>query len=229
MSALPPPDRDAARQKLATLLANAAIGQFPPADGTVDMVAQPSDRDAGVISLTGYAVIFADTESAWISAQLPVGDLSGPLTGSFLHALSRRLGRHTRSVDMLACASPLTGPPPADVELTELASGAGAGHPRILRALRYRDDVRAWQADGGVLLLGRGVAGRCEVAVEVDPGNRERGLGRRLATAARHLVPDGLPVWAQIAPGNAASVRAFFAAGFQPIGAEALLSSELPQ
>jgi GNAT superfamily N-acetyltransferase len=216
----------AARQALAELLARAAAGEFPPADGTVDVLPQPSGRDAGVISLTGYAVIFADTDAAWVTAQLPVGDLSGPLTGSFLHTLGQRLGRHTRSVDMLTCAAPLTGPPPRDLGLTELTSSAGAGHPRISRALRYRDEVRAWQALGGVLMLGRGVAGRFEVAVEVDPAYRGRGLGARLASAARHLVPDGAPLWAQIAPANAASVRAFLAAGFLPIGAEALLSRD---
>jgi len=59
--------------------------------------------------------------------------------------------------------------------------------------------------------------------VEIDPGCRGRGLGRELVAAARHLVPDGTPLWAQIAPGNAASVRAFLAAGYQPVGAEALL------
>jgi L-amino acid N-acyltransferase YncA len=57
----------------------------------------------------------------------------------------------------------------------------------------------------------------------VSEAARGRGLGRRLATAARVLVPDGRPVWAQIAPGNAASVRAFLAAGYAPVGAEALL------
>ena len=58
---------------------------------------------------------------------------------------------------------------------------------------------------------------------EVDPGYRGRGLGRGLAAAARHLVPGGAPLWAQIAPGNAASVRAFLAAGYVLVGAEALL------
>jgi L-amino acid N-acyltransferase YncA len=68
------------------------------------------------------------------------------------------------------------------------------------------------------------VAGRWEAAIEVDPQCRGNGLGSRLASAARHLVPDRAPVWAQIAPGNAASVRAFIRAGFRPIGAEALLT-----
>ena len=42
--------------------------------------------------------------------------------------------------------------------------------------------------------------------------------------AARHLVPGGSSRWAQIAPANAASVRAFPAAGFSPVGAEAHLA-----
>ena len=179
-----------------------------------------------MISLTGYAVIFADTDPDWVTAQLAPGDLAGPLSASFLHALSERLGRQTHSVDMLTCADPLAGPPSRDLGLTELIPDSENRHPRIARALRHRDDVRAWQAPGGVVMLGRGVAGRYEVAVEVDPAYRGRGLGARLATAARHLVPDGAPLWAQIAPGNAASVRAFLAAGFRPVGAEALLSRD---
>jgi GNAT superfamily N-acetyltransferase len=208
------------------VLTRAAAGEFPPADGTVEILAQPSDRDAGVISLTGYAVIFADTDPGWITAQLPPGHLSGPLTASFLHALAQRLGRHAHSVDMLTCAAGLTGPPPPNNRLTELTATGDGMHPRIARALRHRDDVRAWQAPGGVVMIGRGVAGRYEVAIEVDDAHRGRGLGTRLATAARHLVPAGQPLWAQIAPANAASVRAFLTAGFRPIGAEALLSAD---
>lgn len=75
------------------------------------------------------------------------------------------------------------------------------------------------------MLIGRGVAGRWETAIEVDPECRGRGLGQRLARAARHLVPGGAPVWAQVAPANAASMRAFLAAGFVPVGAEALLTT----
>jgi RimJ/RimL family protein N-acetyltransferase len=78
---------------------------------------------------------------------------------------------------------------------------------------------------GGVLTLGRGLGGRWEVGLEVAPDHRGRGLGRALASASRHLTPDGCPVRAQIAPGNAASVRAFLAAGYRPVGMEALLVS----
>ena len=219
------------------MLAQAAAGEFPAADGSVEILAQPAERDAGVISLTGFAVVFADADPGWIASQLPAGDLSAPLSARFLHALGQRLGRESHSTDMLTCASPLPGPPPADLELTELnlaglglaAPGGSAGgtRARIARAMHYRDEVRAWQTAGGIVTLGRGVAGRWEVAIEVDPLYRSSGLGSRLASAARHLVPDGKPVWAQIAPGNAASVRAFLRAGFRPIGAEALMAPVL--
>jgi hypothetical protein len=207
------------RRPLAALLDDAAAGRFPPADGGVTILAPPSARDAGVIGFTAHAVIFIDADPDWVAAQLPAGDLSGPLAPAFLQALCARTNRQAHSIDMLCTAAPLPGPP-----AIVLTPEPGLAHPRVARALRYRDDVRAWRAEGGVVLVGRGVAGRWEAAIEVDPGRRCRGLGRALATAARHLVPGGTPLWAQVAPANAASVRAFLAAGFKPVGAEAHLT-----
>jgi GNAT superfamily N-acetyltransferase len=211
--------RAAACQALAAILDSVAKAQFPPADGRVTILPQPSARDAGVFAFTGHSVIFADADPAWVAAQLPAGDLSAPLSPRFVQGLAEHIGREAHQTDMLACATALPGLPPV-----ELTAEADPAHPRIIRALRYRDEIRTWQADGGVLLLGRGAGGRWEVAIEVDADHRGRGLGRRLATAARHLVPGGAPLWAQIAPGNAASVRAFLAAGFRPVGAESVLT-----
>jgi GNAT superfamily N-acetyltransferase len=94
----------------------------------------------------------------------------------------------------------------------------------VRRALEHRADVRVWSTpDGaGVLILGRGVAGRWEASTEVDPAGRGRGLGTALATAAPALVPDGAPLWAQVATANTASLRAFLAAGYRPVCAEVL-------
>jgi hypothetical protein len=208
-------------EPLAALLDDVASGRYPPADGSVTVLPQPSARDAGIIGFTGHAVIFANVDPGWVKAHLPGDDLAAPLSPSFLTALSGQTARRIGSVDMLCVARPLPGPP-----AIRLDAATAAGHPRVTRARRYRDDVRAWQADGGVVLLGQGVAGRWEVAVEVSPGRRNAGLGRSLATAARHLVPDDVPLWAQIAPANAASVRAFLAAGFTAVAAEALLVAD---
>jgi GNAT superfamily N-acetyltransferase len=215
--------KSTASDRLAGILADAAAGRFPPADGNVTILPQPSERDSGVISFTAHAVIFTAADPGWVAKQLPPDDLSGPLSPSFLVALGTHTGRTARNIDILTCATPLPGPPPA-----ELSPVSGRQHARVARALHYRDDVRVWQAAGGVVIVGRGVAGRWEVAIEVDPGHRGRGLGRELASAARHLAPGPAPLWAQIAPGNAASVRAFLAAGYRPVGAEVLLTRGLP-
>jgi GNAT superfamily N-acetyltransferase len=200
------------------VLERAAAGEFPAADGGYTVVAQPSARDAGVIAFTGHSVVFADVDAGWVRGQLPGGDVAAPLGAPFLVALAQRLGREVNSVDLLTVAPSLPGPPSM-----RLAPAGDAGHPRVRRARSFRDDVRIWSGEGAVVTTGRGVAGRWEVAVEVEPGGRGRGVGRAAIAAARHLVPGGEPLWAQIAPGNAASVRAFLAAGFVPVGAEVLL------
>ncbi|MFI6144036.1 GNAT family N-acetyltransferase [Streptomyces sp. NPDC051109] len=206
---------------LAEILDAAAAGEFPPADGGTTVVPQPSPRDAGVIAFTAHSVVFTDEDPQWVRSTLAALDcdaLAATMHPRFLAALLDRTRRTTDTVDLLTVAGPLPGDPP--LELREVHD---PDHPRVRRALRRRDDVRVWAADGGVLVLGRGVAGRWETAIEVDDGARHRGLGRDLARAARHLVPDGGPVWSQQAAGNARSIRAFQAAGFRPVGSEALL------
>ncbi|WP_233559131.1 GNAT family N-acetyltransferase [Micromonospora radicis] len=211
---------------LGDILTAVAGGRFPPPDGGVTVLPQPSHRDAGVIAFTAHSVVFVDEDPRWVRGVLAALDcdaLAATLNPRFLAALLDRTGRTTDTIDLLTVADPLTGPPP--LRLRELTA---ADHPREVRARSRRDDVRVWAAEGGLLILGRGVAGRWETAIEVDEALRHRGLGRALATAARHLVPDGQPVWSQQAAGNARSVRAFHAAGFRPVGAEALLHPRHP-
>jgi GNAT superfamily N-acetyltransferase len=210
--------REAAPSPLAALLTGIAAGVYPPADGHVTVLPQPSPRDAGVLALTAHTVVFADVDPGWVRRRLPADDLSAPLNPPFLSELTRLTGRRVNSIDMLCFAPALAGPPS-----TSLVAAPASGHPRAARARRYRDGVQAWEASGGLVILGRGVAGRWEIAVEVAPERRGEGLGRKLAAAARHLIPAGEPLWAQIAPGNSASVRAFLAAGYVPVAAEALL------
>lgn len=99
-----------------------------------------------------------------------------------------------------------------------------ASHHRVARAHRYRQEVQAWSTEDGhgLLVLGRGVAGRWEVSFEVAEAARGRGLGRALALAALGLLPAGNPVFAQVAPGNSSSMRAIRAADYKPVGSEVL-------
>lgn len=205
---------------LAAILSDVEGGVPVPADAAYLTVPQPGPRAAAVCAFTGVSVIAADVDPTWVAGQLPPDDLSAPLNPPFLHALERKLGRRVNNIDLVLLAAPHPGPAP--LPLREVTAST---HPRVRRAQRYRDEVRVWETESGrgVLILGRGLAGRWEVAVEVVPEARGRGVGRTLAMAARHLLPEDRPLWAQIAPGNAASVRAFLAAGYDPVGAEALL------
>ncbi|MET7490136.1 GNAT family N-acetyltransferase [Streptomyces sp. NPDC005538] len=208
-------------ETLRDILDAVARGVLPPPDGRTTVVPQASERDAGVLAFTAHAVVFTDEDPEWVRetlAAVPCDALAAPMNPRFLTALLDRTGRTSETVDALLVGSPLPGEPP--LPLKEITDG---DHPRIVYARHRRDDVRAWTTEGGVLVTGRGVAGRLEVSVEIDADVRHRGLGRTLVTAARHLTAE--PLWAQVAPGNARSMRAFLGAGYRPVGSEALLLS----
>ncbi len=143
--------------------------------------------------------------------------IAAPLGARFLAALADRVGAEPGSLDAVLVA-PAVGRPLELVPVDDL------DHPRVQRALHHRRDVRVWTTpDGaGLVTVGRGVADRWETSLEVDPAVRCRGLGTALAAAAPGLVPDGGALWAQVAPANVASLRAFLAAGYRPVGAEVL-------
>jgi hypothetical protein len=170
------------------------------------------------MSFPGLVVVAADVDRAWVESWMGDGDFARPTGPPFLNALEELLRVEAEALDAMLLADPLPGEPP--LELTPLTDQT---HPRVRRALRFRDEVQVWTSDHGVLVLGRGVAGRWEVAVEVYPGVWNNGHGRALATAARHLVPEDRPIWAEVPPGNAASLRAFLSAGYEPVGSEVLL------
>jgi hypothetical protein len=177
-----------------------------------------------VVGLSGHFVLAADAPEDWVREQLPEGDLLAPLGPRFLAALGRRLGRRDDGVDMLLAARGVAG----GARVRQVEPG---DHPRVLRAHAHREEVRAYEADEGqtTLVLGRGLAHRWEVAVEVVPEARCRGLARRAFMDARKLVGPSAVLFAQAAPANAASVRALLGAGFQPIAAEVLFFTEGPR
>jgi GNAT superfamily N-acetyltransferase len=206
--------------RLLRLLEDAARGRPPAADGLVEVWPAPDGPVDAVLAFTAHHVVAAPVDPGLVAARLPDGDLSAPMSPAFLGWLGERLGSPPGSLDVVLAAGGLGGTPPL-----ALRPGVGLdGHERVARAMRYRQDLRVWtDRDGaGLLVLGRGLAGRLEVAFEVDPARRNRGLGRLLAAAARHLTPPGQPLFAQVAAGNAASLRVVEAAGFRPLGAEVL-------
>jgi hypothetical protein len=175
---------------------------------------------AAVVAFPAHIVVAAPVERGWLDSWIPPHDYSAPLGPRFLDALEDRLRLGAGALDVVLLAPPAHGPPPIALEpLTAI------DHPRVARAHRFRTDIRAWATPAGVLIVGRGLGGRWEAAIEVHEYARGRGHGRALAESARHLVPEpGRHVWAQVAPGNASSLRAFLAAGYLPVGSEVLLT-----
>ena len=171
-----------------------------------------------VLGGTAWHVVAADVEPDWVAGAVAHDPVAAPLGARFLTALADRVGAEPGSLDAVLVA-PRSGRP------LDLVPVGGLDHPRVQRALHHRSDVRVWTTpDGaGLVTVGRGVAGRWETSLEVDPAARGRGLGTALAGAAASLVPDGAPLWAQVAPANTASMLAFLAAGYRLVGAEVLV------
>jgi GNAT superfamily N-acetyltransferase len=178
------------------VLAAAAAGRPPEPDGTVEVLARQGPA-AAVVAFSAHFVVAADVEPEWVRGQLPDGDWSAPHGARFLVALADRIGADVGALDVVLART--AGP--ADESLQLAGIEQGAGH----------------------VLVGRGLAGRWEMAFEVEPGSRGAGLGRRLAAAAAGLVPAGELTWAQVSPGHPASLRSVLAAGYRPVCAEVLL------
>ena len=208
---------------LAVMLAEVAHGRFPPADGRVDVLPSPGPPCDALIAFTGHFVLAVDIDPEEVAARWPTGDFSVPMAPTSLAWLAERLDRVPATHDALLVTIAEGSGPPAWLHRVDAYS-----HPRVERASRYRNTSTIWVADDdvGVMVVGRGLCGRWEVGYEVAVEHRNEGLGRRLVAAARGLVPPGEPLWAQVAPGNAASLRSTLAAGFVPVGAEVLFAPQ---
>jgi GNAT superfamily N-acetyltransferase len=206
---------------LLDVFAAAADGQMPPPDGQVEVHPGLPGKAAAVVAFPAHFYVLAPVDPQWVRTQLSPGDYSAPLGPRFLVALADQIGAHVGANDAVLAAR--AHGQDSGLDLRDIT---GSTHPRVCRAHRYRDEVRAWQtSDGmGCLVLGRGLAGRWEVSYGVEPAARGHGLGRALAAAALGLLPADTPIFAQVSPGNSLSMRATLAAGYRPIGGEALLT-----
>lgn len=191
----------------------------------------------------GFGGVHDPAVTAWVARQAGAEVECGVLDAVLVHDLdARRAGRATSrrrghqsfrpagatvpTSDDAAPDEPAPGEP-----IDELPAGdARWDHPRLARAQRHRRGVRAFADEVGVVALGRGLVDRLEISVERHDGGpagrRPPGRGRRLVEHALDVAAaesDERWCWAQVAPGNARSLRAFIAAGFVPVGSEQLL------
>jgi GNAT superfamily N-acetyltransferase len=214
--------------RLLEMLREAAAGRPPAPDGRVDVLPAPAGAVNAVVGFPFHNVVAGDVDEDAVRSRIDPGDPGAALKAPFLIWLAGWLGSSPGSVDAVLVRTNDAGlDEPLDLHLRDEL----IDHPRVQRAARYRTDLRVFTetTGDGVLVLGRGLAGRWELSFEVDAGARGRGLGRRLAAAAPQLVPTGEPVFAQVAPANTASLRAVLAAGYRPIGAEVLFRRTTPR
>jgi hypothetical protein len=199
--------------ELHRVLLDAADGRFSAVDGGVDVVAPSTGDHHAVVEFTGHSFVLTDRDRDEVLARGAdgFGGASHPDLLRWLAGPGGWIGSH-------------------DAVLA--ARGIGQGrlaerddlddHPRVVRSRQHRRDVDVYGDDTGLVTIGRGLVDRLEVSVEVFDG-AQAGAGRRLIVEALGRVSAGAIVFAQVAPGNAASLRAFLSCGFSPIGAETLL------
>lgn len=196
-----------------------------PATGAVTLLPGPDGHAvAAVLGFTAHHVIAADADPEWLTSQLGESEMTRPMKPGFLAALGEHLDATPGGQDVLLVAG--HGAQSRPVGIVVAANPAALNHPRVERALRYRKDVRVATMPGGLVTVGRGLARRWELSIEVAESGRSAGLGRTLAEYGRTLVPTGAVLWAQVHPANVASLRAFLAAGYRPVGAEVLFTRD---
>jgi L-amino acid N-acyltransferase YncA len=77
--------------------------------------------------------------------------------------------------------------------------------------------------DRGFVTIGHGLVDRIEMSAELLDRAHGNGAGRQLIRDGLRSVGVDELVFAQVAPGNAASLRAFLKCDFVPIGSEVLI------
>jgi hypothetical protein len=206
---------------LAVLLDDAIDGRFPPPDGGWHRVTPWRDVVEAVLAFTGHAVLaVSDDVSDERLTALGIDGVGGAHHPRVLLDLAGP-GGWIDSLDALTARRATGGGTPL-IDRRDLVA-----HPRTAFAQAVRDDVRVLgrpdESSRSLATISRGIAGLFEVSVEVDAAERGRGEGTAMIRAALAAIPRGEPVIAAVAPGNAASLRAFLGAGFAVLGSVQLL------
>jgi hypothetical protein len=208
---------------LAELIIDAVDGRFLPVDGGWHRVPPWRPGVEAVVAFTGHAVLAVDDDIT--DARLAGLGVDGYGGANHPRVLMDVAGPDgwIDSLDAVLVWRPERPPRVAPlIDRPDLAD-----HPRVQFAQAVRDDVRVLGprdgSNGAVATVSRGIGGLTELSVELDDAGRGRGGGAALVAAAVAAVPDAEVVVAAVAPGNAASLRAFLRAGFVVVGSVQLI------
>ena len=114
---------------------------------------------------TAHYVISANVSHEEVRERIDPSDLGAALNPTFVTWLGRRLEAAPGSLDVVLAAPGFPDPPDG-----LLRESLPVEHARVSRAERYREQVAAYTAVNGeaVVVLGRVLAGRREVSLEID-------------------------------------------------------------
>jgi GNAT superfamily N-acetyltransferase len=227
---------------LLAIMNAAAEGSFPAVDGVVEvMPLLEGSSHIYILELTGHAYVMTDRTQRELEAAGADGfggvmhpNVLNFLAGTHIPTTQKisslptsqsaaQIGCHdallvakgTGAPGLLAAGAHIHGPLPHRTDLED--------HPRVGYAKVRRRHVQVYGDARGLVTLGRGIADRWEISVEVDPTNRGAGNARALINEALGHIPSDQWCYGEVSPGNAASLRAFLAAGWIPIGAEIII------
>src|SRR2546421_454978 len=187
---------------LGEIMRRAGRDEFP-VWGPITVFPPPPHLNAAVVAFSGHTFIAADVEPGEVHARIGENPLTGPVLPSFLEWIASRVGARAGMIDVVLAAKG-TGSP--DAVLKE--EPRWRDFERAQHGARLRRELSGWTAEGlGLVLIGRGLVDRWELAYEVA-ADAPSGSGRTLASLARGLVPRDEPLFAQVAPGHARSLRA---------------------
>jgi hypothetical protein len=205
---------------LGVALLHAAQGRFPPVDGVVEVVGPDRTGTHAVVEFTGHAFVLTDLGPG----NLLFDDIDAYGGATDPRLLAQLAGERgvigTHDMVMVRRAGESAVEPLPETERF-------VGHPRVERARHHRIGVRVFGDERGLVCVGTGLVGRTELSIEVVGAAAHR-TGRALVLAALANLPAEELVFAQVAPGNAASVRMMLACDFAPIGSEVLIEPDRP-
>lgn len=189
----------------------AAAGDFPAVDGGVTVYPPLEGGIECSVAFTGHAFL-ATALGVRPLAEAGADGYGGSMSPDVLRLIAGPGGEiDVLDATLLGRGTGLGGPDP----------WTGDEHPRVAYARRWRQDVRVYGDERGVVTVSRGLAGRPELSIEA--AETGKGMGSSLLLDALGLFDADAPVFAAVAPGNARSLRAFLSAGFEPVGSEVLI------
>ncbi len=202
------------------ILEQAAHGVFPAPHGTTTVL-PPCDGQHGVVAMTAALFVLTDVAEPEVLRRLDQTVVGAAMRSPFLTWLAGESAMECGFIDLVLARRGIGGVP------RHLYKVDSHDSSRVTRSEKHRDDVQilATADRKGVVTIGRGLAGRRELSIELPTDQRFDGLGRQMIYDGLRAIGPNDFVFAQVSPGNAASLRAFLATEFCPIGSEVLFTA----